>query len=141
MRLVVDTGIHREHWTRQQAIDYMIANTGMKPTEVVTEIERYIVIPGQACAYKVGRARDASPCASATAPSWGRASTCGSFHDVVLGNGSLPLSLLEQRGGRVGAGRAQASRVHRARLAMKLPMSWLREWVAIEATAEQVAEA
>ncbi|MFT7282844.1 MAG: hypothetical protein ACI9DM_002581, partial [Cyclobacteriaceae bacterium] len=54
VRLVVDTGIHYKKWTREQAIDYMIANTGMTTGEVVTEIERYIVMPGQACAYKIG---------------------------------------------------------------------------------------
>ncbi|MGB6037556.1 MAG: DUF885 domain-containing protein, partial [Cryomorphaceae bacterium] len=54
VRLVVDTGIHYKKWTREEAIDYMIENTGMNRTEVVTEVERYIVIPGQACSYKVG---------------------------------------------------------------------------------------
>ena len=54
VRLVVDTGIHSKRWTRQAALDYMLANTGMVEGEVVTEIERYIVWPGQACAYKVG---------------------------------------------------------------------------------------
>ena len=55
VRLVVDTGIHARKWTREGAIDYMLANTGMPEGEVVTEIERYIVDPGQACAYIVGR--------------------------------------------------------------------------------------
>ncbi len=52
VRLVVDTGIHSKKWTREEAIAYMVANTGMTTTEVTTEIERYIVMPGQACAYK-----------------------------------------------------------------------------------------
>ena len=54
VRLVVDTGIHYKKWTREEAIEYMISNTGMTTGEVVTEIERYIVMPGQACAYKIG---------------------------------------------------------------------------------------
>jgi uncharacterized protein (DUF885 family) len=95
VRLVVDTGIHREHWSRQQAIDYMIANTGMKPTEVVTEVERYIVIPGQACAYKVGQLELLALRERARAE-LGPRFDLRRFHDVVLGNGSLPLSLLER---------------------------------------------
>ncbi len=55
VRLVVDTGIHAKRWTRQEALDYMLANTGMPEGDVVAEIERYIVNPGQACAYKVGQ--------------------------------------------------------------------------------------
>ena len=54
-RLVVDTGIHAQRWTREQAIDYMLANTALEPTEVVAEVERYIVMPGQALAYKTGQ--------------------------------------------------------------------------------------
>ena len=54
VRLLVDTGIHCKKWTRGEAIEYMIANTGMTTGEVVTEIERYIVMPEQACAYKIG---------------------------------------------------------------------------------------
>ena len=50
VRLVVDTGIHYKRWTRSTAIDYMVANTGLTDSEVTTEIERYIVLPGQACA-------------------------------------------------------------------------------------------
>jgi uncharacterized protein (DUF885 family) len=95
VRLVVDTGIHHDRWTRQQAIDYMKRNTGMAETAVVTEVERYIVAPGQACAYKVGqleilalrqRARD----------KLGARFDIRKFHDVVLTNGQLPLGLLEQ---------------------------------------------
>ena len=54
VRLVVDTGIHAKGWTREQAISYMVENTGMSDTEVTSEIERYMANPGQACAYKVG---------------------------------------------------------------------------------------
>ena len=55
VRLVLDTGIHYKKWTREEAIEYMIANTGITTGEVVTEIERYILMPRQACAYKKGR--------------------------------------------------------------------------------------
>ncbi len=55
MRLVVDTGIHAKGWTRDQAIQYMLDNSGMSRTEVVAEVERYIAIPGQALAYKTGQ--------------------------------------------------------------------------------------
>jgi uncharacterized protein (DUF885 family) len=94
-RLVVDTGLHAKRWTREQAIDYMLRNTGMPETDVVAEVERYIVLPGQACAYKVGqlkllelreRARRAQ----------GAGFDLRAFHDVVLANGSLPLVLLEE---------------------------------------------
>ena len=54
VQLVVDTGIHYKRWTRSTAIDYMVANTGLTDSEVATEIERHIVLPGQACAYKIG---------------------------------------------------------------------------------------
>jgi uncharacterized protein (DUF885 family) len=95
VRLVVDTGIHREHWTRQQAIDYMVKNTGMKESEVVTEIERYIVNPGQACAYKVGQL-ELIALRERARQELGSRFDIRRFHDVVLGNGALPLSLLEQ---------------------------------------------
>ena len=95
-RLVVDTGIHRKRWSREEAIDYMYGNTGMAKHEVVSEIERYFVIPGQATAYKVGmlkilelreRARTAL----------GEDFDIREFHDVVLGSGALPLSVLEKK--------------------------------------------
>jgi uncharacterized protein (DUF885 family) len=94
-RLVVDTGLHAERWTREQAIDYMLANTGMSETEVVAEVERYIVMPGQACAYKVGQLtilelRDRARTAL------GDRFDLRAFHDVVLGAGALPLDLLER---------------------------------------------
>ena len=95
VRLVVDTGIHKKRWTRQEAIDYMKANTGMALTDVVSEIERYIVMPGQATSYKVGmmkilalrqKAKDAL----------GEKFNLKDFHDVVLKNGAVPLDILER---------------------------------------------
>lgn len=94
VRLVVDTGLHAKRWTREQAIGYMVDYTGMGDDEVTAEIERYLVIPGQALAYKVGmikildlrqRAREAL----------GEKFDVRDFHDVVLKNGSMPLTVLE----------------------------------------------
>jgi uncharacterized protein (DUF885 family) len=93
VRLVVDTGIHARRWTREQAIDYMRRNTGMPKTDIVAEVERYIVNPGQACAYKIGQLkilelRDRAHSAL------GERFDYREFHDVILGNGGLPLTLL-----------------------------------------------
>ncbi len=95
VRLVVDTGIHRQRWTRQQAIEYMSRNTGIAEPEVVTEIERYIVSPGQACAYKVGQLKILELRERAR-QRLGARFDIRRFHDVVLENGSLPLRLLER---------------------------------------------
>jgi uncharacterized protein (DUF885 family) len=95
VRLVVDTGIHREQWTRRQAIDYMVHNTGMDSTQVVSEVERYIVDPGQACAYKVGQL-DILRLREDAKARLGSRFDVRAFHDVVLSNGALPLSLLER---------------------------------------------
>lgn len=95
VRLVVDTGIHHKRWTRQQAIDYMVANTGMTTSEVTTEIERYIVMPGQACAYKIGMLKILELREKAKAQ-LGDKFDLRKFHNVVLKNGSVPLDLLEE---------------------------------------------
>ena len=99
VRLVVDTGIHYKRWPRQQAIDYMIEKTGIAQASVVSEIERYIVNPGQACAYKVGmlaiRAARARA-EKALGPRWDAAAE-KAFHDLVLGGGALPLEILDER--------------------------------------------
>jgi uncharacterized protein (DUF885 family) len=95
VRLVVDTGIHARRWSREEAIAYMLHNTGMAESDVVAEVERYIVMPGQACSYKVGmlalleqreKAREAL----------GERFDLRAFHDVVLRNGALPLFILER---------------------------------------------
>ncbi|NOT35512.1 MAG: DUF885 domain-containing protein [Candidatus Eisenbacteria bacterium] len=93
VRLVVDTGIHRKHWTRGSAIKWMVSNTGMDSSEVATEIERYIVNPGQACAYKVGQLEILALRAHAREV-LGDRFDIRKFHNVVLTNGSLPLTLL-----------------------------------------------
>jgi uncharacterized protein (DUF885 family) len=99
VRLVVDTGIHYKRWTRQQAIDYMLAQTGMPIGEVVAEVERYIVMPGQACAYKVGMLaiRAARARAEKTLGSRWNADAEKAFHDTVLGSGALPLQILDEQ--------------------------------------------
>jgi uncharacterized protein (DUF885 family) len=95
VRLVVDTGIHRKRWTREQAIDYMRAQTGMAEGEVVSEIERYFVMPGQALAYKIGMLKILELRDRAQAR-LGSAFDIRQFHGVVLGNGPLPLGILEK---------------------------------------------
>jgi uncharacterized protein (DUF885 family) len=95
VRLVVDTGIHTKRWTREQAIAYMVGKTGMAESEVVSEIERYIVNPGQACAYKVGMLKFRELRAKAQ-QALGAEFEDKSFHDTVLGNGALPLEILEE---------------------------------------------
>jgi uncharacterized protein (DUF885 family) len=96
VRLVVDTGIHRKHWTREQAIAYMREKTGMAQGEVVSEIERYFVMPGQALAYKIGMLKMLELRSRAQAQ-LGAAFDIRQFHAVVLGSGSLPLSILQKQ--------------------------------------------
>jgi uncharacterized protein (DUF885 family) len=96
VRLVVDTGVHAKRWTREQAIEYMLANTGMPEGEVVAEIERYIVNPGLACAYKVGELKIVELRQRAMerlGPDFGHKE----FHNAVLTNGAMPLDILEQQ--------------------------------------------
>jgi uncharacterized protein (DUF885 family) len=95
VRLVVDTGIHSKKWTRDQAIEYMVANTGMTTSEVTTEIERYIVMPGQACAYKVGMIKILELREKAK-NELGSKFDLRKFHNVVLKNGAVPLDILEE---------------------------------------------
>lgn len=96
VRLVVDTGIHRKHWTREQSIAYMREKTGMADSEVVSEVERYFVMPGQALAYKIGMLKILELRARAQAQ-LGAKFDIRRFHAVVLGSGSLPLSILEKQ--------------------------------------------
>lgn len=96
VRLVVDTGMHYKHWTREQAIAYMLEKTGMPETDVVAEIERYLVMPGQALAYKVGMNKILELRERAKTE-LGTKFDIKAFHDVVLTGGSMPMALLEQR--------------------------------------------
>ena len=95
VRLVVDTGIHYKRWTREQAISYMMDNTGMAESDVTAEIERYFVDPGQALAYKVGMLKILQLREKAKAE-LGDKFQLAQFHDQVLTNGALPLELLER---------------------------------------------
>lgn len=95
VRLVVDSGIHSKRWTREEAIQYMVEHTGMPTSEVVTEIERYIVMPGQACAYKIGMMKILELRERAKTE-LGNTFDLKAFHDVVLKNGAVPLDVLEE---------------------------------------------
>lgn len=96
VRLVVDTGMHDQRWSRERAIAYMLEKTGMPETDVVAEIERYLVMPGQALAYKVGMNKILELREKAKA-ALGPKFDLRAFHDLVLTGGDLPLALLEQR--------------------------------------------
>ncbi len=96
VRLVVDTGIHAQRWPREQAIAYMLEHTGMGEKEVTSEIERYIVSPGQACAYKVGMLK-IRELRTRAEQALGAKFDLRAFHDVLLKDGALPLEILEQQ--------------------------------------------
>jgi uncharacterized protein (DUF885 family) len=96
VRLVTDTGIHAKKWTRQQAIDYFIENTPISKQDIVTEVERYFVNPGQALGYKMGMSKIEELRAKAQV----QLSTdfdIRDFHEVVIGAGPMPLPILEQQ--------------------------------------------
>jgi uncharacterized protein (DUF885 family) len=95
VRLVVDSGIHYKHWTREQAITYMMDNTGMAESDVTAEIERYFVDPGQALAYKAGMLKILELREKAK-QALGPKFVLSEFHDQVLTHGSLPLALLQR---------------------------------------------
>lgn len=95
VRLVVDTGIHDKRWTREYAIQYMLENTGMAESDVISEIERYIVMPGQATSYKVGMMKILEVREKAK-QALGDKFVLGEFHDVILRNGAVPLAIMER---------------------------------------------
>ncbi|MGX5202091.1 DUF885 domain-containing protein [Aliikangiella sp. IMCC44632] len=94
VRLVVDTGIHAKQWSRQQAVNYMLENTNLMPAEIEIEVDRYFVLPGQACAYKVGMMKILE-LRSRAQESLGKMFDLAEFHDVILNNGAVPLDILE----------------------------------------------
>jgi len=94
VRLVVDTGMHSMSWTRQQAIDYFHENTGKTDQDITVEVDRYIVWPGQALAYKLGQLKIRELRARAERESRTRFDV-RAFHDAVLEQGAVPLSFLE----------------------------------------------
>lgn len=95
VRLVVDTGIHHRRWTREAAITYMVANTGRSVSEVTTEVERYMVWPGQACSYKIGMMKILELREKAK-QALGSRFDLKQFHQVILANGAMPLPVLEE---------------------------------------------
>jgi uncharacterized protein (DUF885 family) len=95
IRLVVDTGMHTMGWTRQQAIDYFKANSAKADHDIEVEIDRYIVTPGQALAYKIGELK-IKELRAYSEKELGPKFDIRAFHDHVLGNGAVPLDLLEK---------------------------------------------
>ncbi|EIE99960.1 DUF885 domain-containing protein [Saccharomonospora glauca] len=93
-RLVVDTGLHAKGWTRQQAIDFLERNTPMAQVEIVAEVDRYIAYPGQALSYMVGRL-EIQRLRSEAEQTLGERFDIRDFHDLVLGGGALPMTVLE----------------------------------------------
>ncbi|SDC01093.1 Uncharacterized conserved protein, DUF885 familyt [Sphingomonas sp. YR710] len=96
MRLVVDTGIHAKGWSRDQAIAYMLGHSGMGKTDATAEVERYIAIPGQALAYKIGALTILKEKAKAKAE-LGASFDPRAFHAQVLDTGALPMIVLEEK--------------------------------------------
>ena len=96
IRLVVDTGVHSQHWTRQQMVDYFHEHSGLDEPNVQSEVDRYIAWPAQALGYKMGQLkilelRDRAK--TALGPKF----DIKAFHDEVLDSGALPMDVLEQR--------------------------------------------
>ena len=108
VRLVVDTGMHVKHWTREQAIRYFMENCPKHELDVTNEIDRYIAWPGQALAYKTGELKIKELRARAR-QQLGDKFDLKEFHDVVLGSGPLPLDLLERNVNQWIAGKKQPS--------------------------------
>jgi uncharacterized protein (DUF885 family) len=99
IRLVTDTGIHSKGWTRQQTLDYMLANSPSEQTRAVSEAERFAAIPGQALAYKIGQLKIVELRKRAE-KALGRKFDVKAFHDEVLKDGAVPLDVLDAKIGR-----------------------------------------
>jgi uncharacterized protein (DUF885 family) len=96
IRLVIDTGVHSQHWTRQQMVDYFHEHSAIDETTIQSEVDRYIGWPGQALAYKVGQLEILKLRAQAQT-ALGDKFDIRAFHDTVLDSGALPMDLLEKR--------------------------------------------
>jgi uncharacterized protein (DUF885 family) len=95
-RLVVDSGLHTLGWTRQQAIDYMLAHTAESEHDVTSEVDRYIIWPGQATAYMIGRI-EISAARDEAREILGERFDIKAFHDRVLEDGGVPLTYLRDK--------------------------------------------
>ena len=93
-RLVVDTGLHNQGWTRRQAIDYLASRTALSLHEVTTETDRYISWPGQALGYKMGELK-IRELRERAENALGQDFDVRAFHDVILLNGPVPLPILD----------------------------------------------
>jgi uncharacterized protein (DUF885 family) len=96
IRLVVDTGVHKKRWTRQQMVDYFHAHSTEDAPTIQAEVDRYIVMPGQALGYKIGQLKIIELRERARSE-LGSRFDIRAFHDQLLGNGALPLEILERR--------------------------------------------
>ncbi len=96
IRLVVDTGLHAKGWSEEQAVDYFMQNSSLAEGAIRSEVQRYLVIPGQATSYKIGMMKILELRAKAKA-ALGPRFDIREFHDTVLGGGALPLGILERR--------------------------------------------
>ena len=110
-RLVVDTGIHAKGWSRRRSVNYFLANTALTRDNIVREIDRYFVFPGQACAYQIGRNRILELRKRART-TLGPAFDLRAFHDTVLQNGAVPLPVLESILADWVRSRAEIGRAH-----------------------------
>lgn len=108
VRLVVDTGLHAQGWTRQQAIDYFKANAPKSELDITNEIDRYIAMPGQALAYKMGQLKILE-LRTAAQEALGQRFDIRDFHDTVLASGAVPLPVLDRLVRRWIATRAEAA--------------------------------
>ena len=95
IRLVVDTGVHSQHWTRQQLVDYFHQHSSVDETSIQAEVDRYIAWPGQALAYKIGQLKILELRARAE-QALGSRFSLKAFHDEILDSGSMPLDILEE---------------------------------------------
>ncbi len=96
VRMLTDIGIHHKKWLREQAIEFMMENTGLPLEAVESEVDRYIVWPGQGCAYKVGQLKFLE-LRDMTERELGEAFDIKEFHDILIGQGAMPLHVLEER--------------------------------------------
>jgi uncharacterized protein (DUF885 family) len=96
IRLVVDTGMHHKKWSQQRAVDFFAQNSPAPLETIETEIRRYLVIPGQATAYKIGMI-DIQRLRKISEDQLGEKFDIRAFHDTVLSGGALPLSMLERQ--------------------------------------------